>query len=354
MDGLLIIVQLVLGALGVVGVAASEPSLWTTQVMRVIIGLVITVIVAQVPAKNIVKLSPYAYLGVLFLLVLTLFIGISPEGSSSRRWLAIGGFTLQPSELMKVTVIAYLTGFFYNHLGNWQIWRPMLMLGLAAGTIVAEPDVSTALFVFLLAFVMMIAAGTTLVRLFSISITAALIAVIFAGPYLSQYSYIGERLGGYFDFRGERIDARGSSYQAVQAQRSLLRAGITGIGPGRPVYVPEADTDMVVISLGQSLGLLGVATLFALYFVIAARGIEVASSITGPGALLSVGATIYISLQAGLNLLVASGLVPITGIPLPFVSYGFNSLISVSIAMGFIHSAAREANQAGVVSEVSA
>ena len=354
MDGLLIIVQLVLGALGIVGVAASEPSLWTSQLMRVAIGLVITVIVAQIPSKNVVKLSPYAYLGVLFLLILTLFIGISPEGSSSRRWLAIGGFTLQPSELMKVTVVAYLTGFFYNHLGDWQIWRPMLVLGLAAGAIVAEPDVSTALFVFLLAFVIMIAAGTTLVRLFSLSITAALIAVVFAGPYLSQYSYIGERLGGYFDFRGEQADARGSSYQAVQAQRSLMRAGVVGVGPGRPVYVPEADTDMVVISIGHALGLLGVATLFALYFVIAARGIAVASSVTGPGALLSVGATIYICLQAGLNLMVASGLVPVTGIPLPFVSYGFNSLISVSIAMGFIHSAAREIDQEGAPAEVSA
>ncbi|MEM6430756.1 MAG: FtsW/RodA/SpoVE family cell cycle protein [Deinococcota bacterium] len=342
MDGLLILVQVLLGAMGVLGLATSEPMLSMPQVIRVILGLVITFVVARMPARTVVKLSPYAYLGVLFLLILTLFIGVSPEGSSSRRWLAIGGFTLQPSELMKVTVIAYLAGFFYNHLGDWQIWRPMLVLGLAAGAIVAEPDVSTALFVFLLAFVIMIAAGTTLVRLISISTTAALIAVIFAGPYLSQYSYIGERLGGYLDFRGERIDSRGSSYQALQAQRTLVRAGVIGVGPGRPIYVPEADTDMIVISIGHALGLLGIATLFSLYFVIAAKGVSIASRVEGPSALLAIGATIYICLQAGLNLLVASGLVPVTGIPLPFVSYGFNSLISVSIAMGFLHSASRE------------
>ncbi|HEX7023130.1 MAG TPA: FtsW/RodA/SpoVE family cell cycle protein, partial [Trueperaceae bacterium] len=160
-------------------------------------------------------------------------------------------------------------------------------------------------------------------------------------PYLSQYSYIGERIAGFRDLWGEQTHAQTLSYQALQARRTLVRAGLFGIGPGRPVAVPEADTDMVAVSVAHSLGLVGIFALFVAFFVIAGRGIRIASSLSGPASLLAAGATTYICGQAALNLLVASGLLPVTGIPLPFVSFGLNSLLSVSIAMGFIHSAYR-------------
>ena len=341
MDPLLVFTQLILGTLGVLGVATSAPELWPAHLLRVLAGLALTALVSRISPQRVVRLSPYAYVSVLILLAAVLIVGISPEGSDAKRWLDLGFFTLQPSELMKVTVIAYLTAFFYNHLGDWQIWRPMVVMGLAAGLIVAEPDVSTAGFIFLLAFAIMLAAGTTIARLVSISTAAALIAVLVAGPYLSQFSYIGERFEGFSDLWGTQEQAQTESYQAVQAQRTLVRAGLFGVGPGEIIRVPEADTDMIAISVAHALGLLGVATLFALYLFIAWRGLGIASSLTGPGSLLAAGATAYICGQAALNLLVASGLVPVTGIPLPFVSYGQNSLFSVAIAMGFIHSAYR-------------
>ena len=343
MDRLLVFVQLTLGALGVLGVATSAPSSWPSHLARVLLALVVTIVVSKIPPRAVVRMSPYAYGGVLLLLLAVLVVGASPAGSDSKRWLLVGGFALQPSELMKVTVIAYLTAFFYNHLGNWQIWRPMVVMGFAAGAIVAEPDVSTAAFIFALAFAIMLAAGTTLVRLLSISTAAALIAVLVAGPYLSQFSYIGERITGFSDLWGAQAQAQTASYQALQAQRTLTRAGLFGVGPGRPIAVPEADTDMVSISIGHSLGLVGVAIMFALYLIVAVRGTRVAAAISGPGSLLAAGATAYICGQAALNLLVASGLLPVTGIPLPFVSYGLNSLLSVGVAMGFIHIAYRQA-----------
>jgi cell division protein FtsW len=212
-----------------------------------------------------------------------------------------------------------------------------------------EPDVSTALFLFALAFGIMLAAGTTLTRLVSISTAAALVAVLVAGPYLSQYSYIQGRLQGFGDLWGEQALSDEESYQAVQARRALLRAGVFGIGAGRPVRVPAAETDMVAIAIGQTLGLAGIATLIALFIVIGGRGLCIASARTGPGSLLAAGATTYLCGQASVNLLVASGLFPITGIPLPFVSYGWNSLLSVSIAMGLIHGVYREARAEGTL-----
>ena len=349
MDPLLIIVQLTLGMMGVLGVAASQPGSWPEQLGNLALGLFIALAVSRLSPKRIVKLSPFVYGAVLVLLVLVLFIGVSPAGSDSKRWLAIGSFTLQPSELMKVAVIAYLTAFFHNHLGNWHLWRPMAVIGVAAGLIVVEPNVSTALFLFALAFAIMMAAGTTLVRLLSISTAAALIAVLVAGPYLSQYGYIQDRFEAYFDARGEQTLSDSVSYQPVQAQRTLQRAGFFGIGPGRPFSVPEAHTDMIAISIGYALGLTGIITLIGLYLVLANRGIRIASALKGPGSLLAAGATTYVCAQAALNLLVASGILPVTGVVLPFVSHGVNSLVSVSIAMGFLHSAYRQAKSEGVL-----
>ncbi len=349
MDRQLVFAQLALGVFGVLGVATSAPGQWLEQALRVAIGLLITALVSRISPRTAVRFSPYAYGFMLLLLAAVLVIGISPAGSDSKRWIYLSGFTLQPSELMKVTVIAYLAAFFYNHLGNWQIWRPMVVIGFAAGLIVAEPDVSTAAFIFVLAFAIMLAAGTTITRLLSISTAAALIAILIAGPYLSQFSYIGERITGFRDILGAQEQTQTLSYQASQARRTLVKAGLFGIGPGRPISVPEADTDMVAVAIAQALGFIGIIVLFLLYFLIGSRGMKIAGSITGPGTLLAAGATAYICGQAALNLLVASGLFPVTGIPLPFVSYGLNSLVSVSIATGFIHSAYRQARQEGIL-----
>lgn len=346
MDRLLLIVQVWLGTLGVLGVTAAAPQVGLEHGLRVVTALALTVVVARIPVRAVVRASPWIYAVTLALLVLVLLIGISPNGSDAKRWLAFGSFTLQPSEFMKVAVIAYLAAFFHNHLGDWEIWRPMVVVGLAAGLIVAEPDVSTALFLFALAFAVMLAAGTTLARLVSISTAAALIALVVGAPYLSQFGYLSERISGFQDLWGAQQQTQTTSYQAFRAREALESGGVIGIGAGRPVRVPEAETDMVAISIGRSLGLVGIASLVALYLLIASRGLRIAAAQAGPGSLLAAGATAYLCGQAALNLLVASGLFPITGIPLPFVSYGFNSLVSVAIAFGFLHSAHRDARRA--------
>lgn len=346
MDPLLLIVQAWLGVLGILGVTAAVPEAGAEHGLRVAGALVLTVLVARVPVRRIVKASPWLYIGTLALLALVLIFGEAPAGSDAKRWILIGGVSLQPSELMKVAVIAYLAAFFHNHLGDWQIWRPMVVVGLAAGLIVAEPDVSTALFLFALAFAVMLAAGTTLTRLLSISTAAALIALVVGGPYLSQFGYLSDRIAGFQDLWGAQEATRTTSYQAYRAREALTSAGVIGIGAGQPVRVPEAETDMVAISIGRTLGLVGMAGLVVLYLLLASRGLRIAGAHAGPGSLLAAGATAYLCGQAALNLLVASGLFPITGIPLPFVSYGLNSLISVAIAFGFLHAAHREARTA--------
>lgn len=342
MDTVLLTVQLLLGALGVLGVATGDPELLGGHTVRFLGGLLITMAVARLRPRTVVRLSPWLYLFTLLLLALVLVIGISPAGSDSRRWLDLGLFTLQPSELMKVAVVAYLAAFFNNHVENTPAWRPTVVIGVACGFIVLEPDLGTSMFIFLLALGIMFVGPVKTRKVLAVGFLAAVLGSLFGSLFLSDFTYFADRIDSFFDLHGEQASAQDISYQAVQARRTIMRAGFTGIGPGRPSVVPEADTDMVAIAVTQSLGLLGIGTVIVLFVLFGMRGIRIASSLTGPGSMLAAGATIYICGQAGLNLAVASGLLPVTGIPLPFMSYGLNSLLSVSIAAGFIHSAWRQ------------
>lgn len=342
MNGRLLTVQVFLGALGILGVATAAPSLGLEQATRVLAALIITFLVARLSERHVVKLSPFAFVFLVGMLVLVIFNGESPAGSDSKRWLVFGGVSFQPSEFMKVSVIAYLAAFFYNHLGNWHIWRPMVVIGIAAALVVVQPDVSTAAFIFLLALAIMVAAGATMVRIVSISLAAALVAGLVVMPFLGEYQYWGNRLAGFFDMWGAQEQTADLSYQASVAETAVQRGGLIGIGAGRPVRVPEADTDFIAVSIHQALGFVGIASLLLLYGLLAFEGLRIARQVTGPATLLAAGSTTYIVAQAGLNLLVASGMAPVTGIPLPGVSYGLNSMFSVAIAFGFLHLAARQ------------
>ena len=345
MNRRLLTVQILLGALGVVGVATAAPGATFEQFTRVLAAVVITFLVARLSEKHVVKLSPVVFVLLVAMLVLVFFKGESPGGSESKRWLMVFGVSFQPSEFMKVSVIAYLATFFHNHLGNWHIWRPMVVIGIAAALVVVQPDISTALFIFLLALAIMVAAGATIVRIVSISTAAALVAGLVVMPFLGEYEYWGNRIAGFFDMWGAQEQTADLSYQASVAETAVQRGGLVGIGAGRPVRVPEADTDFIAVAIHHALGFIGIASLLLLYGLLAVEGLRIARSVTGPATLLAAGATTYIVAQAGLNLLVASGMAPVTGIPLPGVSYGLNSMFSVAIAFGFLHLAARQGRQ---------
>lgn len=342
MNRRLLTIQILLGALGIVGVATAAPGLTLEQGGRVVVALLITFLVARLRVRHVVTLSPFVFVFLVGMLILVLIDGTSPAGSDSKRWLMIFGVSFQPSEFMKVSVIAYLATFFYNHLGNWHIWRPMLVIGVAAALVVVQPDVSTAIFIFLLAMAIMVAAGATITRILSISFAAALVAGLVVMPFLGEYQYWGNRIAGFFDMWGAQEQTADISYQASVAEAAVQRGGLIGIGAGRPILVPEADTDFIAVSIHQALGFIGVASLLLLYGLLAVEGVRTARRVVGPAALLAAGATTYIVAQAGVNLLVASGMAPVTGIPLPGVSYGLNSMFSVAIAFGFLHLAARK------------
>ncbi len=334
MDLLLILAQLTLGMLGVLGVTSRDPGLIGEQLTYILIAFFITAFISYIPPKRLVWLSTPAYFFSLALLILVLFIGVSTPGQHAQRWIPIGSFTLQPSELMKVAVITYLASFLHKHIGNWTLWKPMVVIGLASGLILLETDVSTALFIFVLAVAILMVANTNFFRLFAIAASAAIIAVALVFVVLKDDSHVSKR----FDVFLHQSSDSDLGYQPRMAKRAIKNSGITGLGPGIPIFVPASETDMISVSIWQSLGITGILSLIAMYVMIYIRGFQIASFNNGPGSLLAAGAVIYVVGQAVLNLLVSAGRLPITGVVLPFVSHGVNNLLSVAVAMGFIHS----------------
>ena len=341
MDRYLLTIQIVLGAFGVLAVATGRPELGLEQAARVILGLLATIFVARIPAIQIVKISPYAYILTLFLLLAVIFFGSSPIGSESKRWLSIGESTFQPSEFMKVAIIAYLASLLLQpsrgladleadgggrlrgrtHRGTTRHQHCSVHLrprprDHAGGR---NPD------------------GKTRKHQHRRRPDRPVARWLVPQPVqLHRQSRRGVR-----GLVTEREHTDSLSFQSVMAQRTLQRAGFLGIGPGHLTRVPESWTDMVAVNIAQALGLTGIATITTLFILFAVRGLQISSRLSGPSSILAAGATAYICGQAGLNLLVSAGLVPVTGISLPFVSYGLNSLISVSVAAGFLHSGFR-------------
>ncbi len=221
MDPVLLTIQLLLGALGILGVATGDPAVLTEHAGRFLGALLLTVLVSFIRPRTVVKLSPAIYVSLLLMLVLVLFIGVSPEGSQSNRWLLIGGFTFQPSELMKVAVIAYLAAFFHNHFDRTPIWKPTAVIGLACGLIILQPDLGTSVFVFLLALGIMFIGPVPAQKVFAVGGLTVVVGVMFGSLFLSDFTYFADRIDSFFDLHGDQSLAQDVSFQAVQARRIL-------------------------------------------------------------------------------------------------------------------------------------
>lgn len=344
MDPIIFAVQLALTAFGILGVATADPGALTDQAIRGGLSLLLSAGVGQLSPRGIMRLSTPFFLAMVAMLVAVLLFGITSEGSDSTRWLLIPGigFTFQPSELMKVAVIAYMASFFQNHLGDWRIGRPVIVIGVAAGLVIAQPNISTGVFIALLTFGIMIAAKTRVDHLLAITFMGFVGALIVGSAIYTNFQYAANRVLGFLALWRDTSLADTLNYQSLAARRAFAQGGFFGIGGGHSVNVPEVHTDFIAAAIGQATGLIGMLTIILLFFIILFRGMTIGGAVTGPASLLAAGATLYITAQAALNLIVALGMGPVTGAALPLVSYGMNSQISIGIAFGFIHIAAKE------------
>ncbi len=335
MDPLLLLAQLILLALGANAVAVSQPGLFADHLFRVGLALLATLLASRLSLTWLVRHARGLYLLGLALLLATLFAGV--EINHARRWLAIGGFPLQTSEVAKLLLVFYLARFFAVHGPDYPVFGPVSAIAFAVALVALEPDFAGAVYLLLLALFVLLAIGVPMRRLLAIGAATVLMATALQGLYLSRFRHVLARFQAY-------LTGGDLAYQIERARQAILEGGLFGQGPGAAMpYVPYAYNDMSLAAVAFAMGLLGVAVLFLAYTVVFVRGMQIAAHLEGALSVVAIGLTGMIGLQAVLHIGVVLGLLPATGLPLPLVSYGGSAMLTTGVAFGLLHAAARRA-----------
>jgi cell division protein FtsW len=344
---LLLLVSLGLVAFGLVMVYSAtsasaalqngDPAYYVKrQGLYAALGLVLMLLLSRVRFQSLRQLAPALVVSSLTLLAAVLVLGAAVNGA--RRWLSFGPVVFQPSEFAKLALAIWAAAYLARRPAPMtlkQLWRPIGALAfLYAALLLLEPDLGTAIAIFLMLAGMLLVAGTPVRALGGgLSIAVGLgIAAIWFEPY---------RRARIFAFVNPWGDAQGAGFQIVQAMIGLGSGGPFGVGLGQSVqkanYLPEAHTDMIFAIIGEELGLVGTTALIAAYATFAYVGLRIALRCRDPfGKALATGLTMLVCGQAAVNLAAVMGLAPLTGIPLPFVSYGGSSLVVALAAVGIL------------------
>jgi cell division protein FtsW len=263
-------------------------------------------------------------------------IGVSINGA--RRWLGAGPLQFQPSELMKLALVLYTAGFIARKpkivLDPRQLMPIAVMAGAACALIASQPDLGTALVIAFTTSAILVAAGMP-VRYLVMVFGAGLLLV---AVYAMTASYRRARITTFLD---PWAHAGTTGFQSVQGQIAIGSGGLFGKGLGQSgqklFFLPEAHTDFILAIIGEELGIAGVMAILSLYGMFAFAGLRIAQRAVGQHAkLLAAGLTSLVMCQASLNVFAVLGLAPLTGVPLPFVSYGSTNLIVLLASVGLL------------------
>jgi len=344
---LLVLVTLGLTAFGLVMVysassarallAADAPSYYLKrQAIYALMGLVALVVLSRFDFHRLRHATQPLLAITFFLLVAVLVIGTAVNGA--RRWIPIGFMNFQPSELAKLVLALWTAALLARRpaprtLG--ELMKPIgVVVGLACALILVEPDLGTAIAIAIMVSAVLVVSGTRLRLLASAGSIG--MGIVLLAIWLEPYRR--ERI---FSFLDPWHDPQGAGFQAVQSMIALGSGGFFGVGLGESVqkiyYLPEASTDMIYAIVGEELGLIGAAAVIAAFAVFAYAGFNIALQCRDPfGKRLATGITALICGQAAVNVSAVMGIAPLTGIPLPFVSYGGSSLVVGLAAVGIL------------------
>lgn len=306
------------------------------QLLWLALGLVALAVTSRLPLAFVQFASPYFMGLVLLLLVIVLIPGLGSEFMGARRWLSIGNLVIQPSELAKLALVLFLPSLIQrrNFLPGF-----MIILGLTSGLILIEPDLGTTLIVLAIGFGIYFLAGASLIRL--VPFLAVMIAItsltILSTPY---------RLERVKTFFNPHVNPQGASYHVRQIMIALGSGGFTGTGLGQSrqkfQYLPEATTDSIFAVIGEETGFIGSFTLVVVFFGFCLRLLRRTALILDPyRRLVGAGITVWFIAQIVINLAAMVVLIPLTGVPLPFISYGGSALLSAMVGIGFYLNASR-------------
>jgi rod shape determining protein RodA len=322
------------------GVEPVETSFLTRQAIFVLIGLVVMAVTSLIDYRRFRDFAPVIYGTGVVLLALVL----SPLGSErqgTQAWFEVAGFQLQPSEFAKVALVIGLAALMAQF--KWDITVPRLLLcllvaGVPLGLIMLQPDLGTALVVVAIIAGLLLVGGARFRQLGALALLATLAVVAMLQTDVLE-DYQRARLTSFLD---QSTDVQGTAYNQNQSQIAIGAGGITGAGlfegtQTRLRIVPEQHTDFIFTAVGEELGLLGTATLLALFGIIVFRTWRIAQlSQDAFGTLLCAGVLAMLLFQVFQNIGMTMGIMPVTGIPLPLVSYGGSSALATFAGIGLV------------------
>lgn len=282
------------------------------------------------------------------LLVAVIVIGV--EGGGARRWIGVGELTLQPAEFAKLTVIIYLAAWLASRGGSLRSFEHglvpfVLIIGTVSALILLQPNLGTTLIILAITVTMFWVAGASLIQMVALlgsGLVAITVLALGAG-------YRAERVTAFL--HAEK-DPDGIGFQTLQALIAVGNGGVTGLGLGASrakfFYLPESHTDGIFAIIGEELGLLAGLAILLLYILLMIRGYQVARRARDEfGQLVATGITTWVAVQAFLNIGGILRVIPLTGVPLPFVSFGSNALAALLLAMGVLVSISRYGSDRG-------
>ncbi|OJI08845.1 MAG: stage V sporulation protein E [Candidatus Vogelbacteria bacterium CG10_big_fil_rev_8_21_14_0_10_49_38] len=349
---LLILLLLVCGfaifssaALGQVGRdSASFATVVFKQLGVLLIGLVLLVIFSKIPYQSWRPYSPYLFWGALGLTALVFVPGLGLSFGGARRWLDLGWFSMQPAEFLKLALVIFLAAWAAarkNKIKDFKTgFLPFLFfLGAAAAVMLTQPDNGTFMIMIASALGIFILAGGRWSHLFLLF----LLGIMAIGVLAVTRPYVRERLETFFN---PQEDKQGASWQINQSLIAIGSGGLVGRGFGQSlqkfVFLPEPIGDSIFAVASEEFGLVGALTLLLLYLALVLWGLKLSVQVKDPfGRFLIGGFVIMIGAQSFVNMGSMLGLMPMTGVPLVFVSHGGTALLFALVAVGIILNVSR-------------
>lgn len=345
-DWTYLLLILLIAAIGV-GNLFSATSSWTTAAQPIYLkqlywmglGLLIVAIICLFDYRHLEYFSFPLYAGNLLLLVLVLVVGRTSMGAT--RWLSLGGFNVQPSEIMKIVIIVALARYFSEkaHLRGFSLRElvpPGLLLGIPALLIMKQPDLGTALLVLFIGGTMALFAGVQRFALVVLGLSGLAAA---GGGWFLLHNYQKQRI---LTFLNPERDPLGAGYHIIQSKIAVGSGGLNGLGfmkgtQSQLSFLPERHTDFAFSVFAEEWGLIGCLLLLALYCLIVLWGLHIAlRSNDRFGMYLAVGVSAMLFWHIIVNLGMVIGLLPVVGVPLPLFSYGGTSMVTTMTGVGLL------------------
>ena len=342
-DLMLLVPVICLVALGVVMVFSSSASLAAHRyqsetfflkrhAVRVLLGALALVLLARTDYRVLARFAPWALGGTVLLLGVLLAVGGAVRGAN--RWLSLATVTIQPTEIARVACVVYLAKLLDRkgeRMASFKegVLPATLVLGLMAFLILCQPNLGSTIALLATGVVMLHLSGVRRRHLALLVIAGAVVAAL----AVSHNAYMMERVQGWLAQWGHgRSDALGKNWQVSQSILALGSGGVLGAGPGHGLqkvfFLPDPHTDFIFAVIGEELGLIGTAGVLLAFTVLFLRGLKVAAGAPDRfGYLLAAGLTVNLSVYVAMNIAVVTGVIPTTGLPLPFVSYGGSALV---------------------------